>query len=1423
MKRFLLLFVLLAGRMVLFGQVNFTYDNMVGCGPMTVSFQGHVADSITVSSRIWYFGDGDSSLLENPVHVYTTPGNYTVYLNIWYESNGVVKYASASKSGFTVIAPKLDIGKDYLVCTAIDPDNKITIKNKLAPAGDTAWASYHWSTGDTTPTISVNTPQTYYVSYNACGETLEDSTNVYVSSSPMQLGITSAGWTNEDYRVAVSANIPFNRKAIKGYYVNWGDGYTQYWDANDVTDYTQFIRHYSYPQKDTYHIVLSTSLKEPNGYCDTTARYDQVVQPSLVKKPDWSNKDTVITSGDTLLVDAGNAIGYTSYKWFKNGEGPTGDTGRIKKITEPGRYRVLITMLGDVRTDTISVQVKEPTKPKAHIGFVNSVCNNVWLADSSTVTGAEIVYRFWSFGDYSYSSTVVNPTHVYTKNGSYEVRLVVTNNLGETDTAYRVIDMQANPEAKLGPDTTINQGSITLGTGNSPGSDFSYRWSTGDTSRTITVDRGGVYWVRVSASQCGTDAVAYDTIQVFPLDTVPVVWMDAGATFKRVGCSTYQFTDTTKVRGGHVTSWEWTFSDGTVDSTQNPVHTFSAAQAANYATLKVKSDFGDSAFVYYTLWVFTTPYVSLDTSDFVELKPEGTALGRYVLGPEYSYQYLWSTGDTTHTIIAKQPGTYWLRVTDNLCGGTSGSDTMHVIGNNNMSAAFNMDSIKCNGVYFSDRSTFASFPIVKWEWDFGDGAKDTVPNPIHKYAGNGAYNISLKVTSSSGYQDSTTSERRLQILPALNLGNDTTLAPGDSLMLNAEKPEASWFSTYLWSTGQTIPYIYVKAPGTYWVTLASCDVVLSDTIVISSTIPDTLSRPNAQFTANKLQCATVQFTDESTTPAGTTITYRQWNFGDNTTDTAINPLHTYSQRGTYAISLLVENSNGERDTAFTTVYFSPIAVNLGADTTLAAGDSLALDARRPEKLSDATYLWSTGDTTPVKIVFTPGNYWVNVTSCGTTVTDTIHISLTGTPPPDTGFLEAGLAIWQTACRTYQFTDTSKVTAGYISRRIWQFGDNTTDTLQNPVHIYGQSGTYIVKLLVEDNVGQQDSTSAILTINSVPVVNLGPDIDTLHPGGFVQLNAFYPAAVNYSFQWSTGDTTQSITVTQPGTYALKVTDRWCCTSAADTIIISAAIPAENPADIGTTTTVNASDSLTVTASFDHSFNNNNIFTIQLLQGTSTGGKKAGEQEGEVTNLATIAGTDPRIAVKVTIPDTIPCGQDYHVRIVSSSPADTTDWSAKFAVVNTPVAAVQQRGDSLFASKALTYQWYYNGAALTGATAAAIRAKVNGQYYVVVSNGGSCRSTSATVNMVITAVPDVNLGENIVRAFPNPTAGLVYIRFEKPLLKPVNVIVHDARGNTLYRKQVKDQLTAIDLGTLPKGVYYLELAGYGKQKAMRIILQ
>ena len=128
----------------------------------------------------------------------------------------------------------------------------------------------------------------------------------------------------------------------------------------------------------------------------------------------------------------------------------------------------------------------------------------------------------------------------------------------------------------------------------------------------------------------------------------------------------------------------------------------------------------------------------------------------------------------------------------------------------------------------------------------------------------------------------------------------------------------------------------------------------------------------------------------------------RWNFGDpasaaTNTSYFLKPLHTFSDTGTYQITLILY-AYCRTDTLRKTVHIAlPISgVYLGADTTLCAGESLPLGGNIPCQLP-ISYQWQNGDITAIYTVTQAGSYWQQVNAGGCLFSDTINVGYLNPP------------------------------------------------------------------------------------------------------------------------------------------------------------------------------------------------------------------------------------------------------------------------------------------------------------------------------------------------------------------------------------------------------------------------------------------
>jgi|GEM_PF-650326 len=72
----------------------------------------------------------------------------------------------------------------------------------------------------------------------------------------------------------------------------------------------------------------------------------------------------------------------------------------------------------------------------------------------------------------------------------------------------------------------------------------------------------------------------------------------------------------------------------------------------------------------------------------------------------------------------------------------------------------------------------------------------------------------------------------------------------------------------------------------------------------------------------------------------------------------------------------------------------------------------------------------------------------------------------------------------TACKSFDFKGTAFTNNNPIQKWQWSFGDNSTDTVQNPSHTYSAGGAYNVKLIVTDINGCRDSTEKVISPSGI---------------------------------------------------------------------------------------------------------------------------------------------------------------------------------------------------------------------------------------------------------------------------------------------------------------------------------------------------
>jgi len=199
-------------------------------------------------------------------------------------------------------------------------------------------------------------------------------------------------------------------------------------------------------------------------------------------------------------------------------------------------------------------------------------------------------------------------------------------------------------------------------------------------------------------------------------------------------------------------------------------------------------------------------------------------------------------------------------------------------------------------------------------WNFGDGITSREQNPTHIYATNGEYTVTLTVTNSFG-QDAKTLTGFIAVgdppvpdFSAAPLQGTIPLAVAFTGITNGTMSSWKWdFGDGSSADGQNPTHIYTN-PGLYTVTLSAANEFGMGHITKSGII-NAGAVPDAEFIAEIRQGyppLTVRFHDFS---SGSPLAWF-WDFGDGTTSTEKDPVHTYTKEGGYTAILQVANAFG---------------------------------------------------------------------------------------------------------------------------------------------------------------------------------------------------------------------------------------------------------------------------------------------------------------------------------------------------------------------------------------------------------------------------------------------------------------------------------------------------------------------------------
>lgn len=630
----------------------------------------------------------------------------------------------------------------------------------------------------------------------------------------------------------------------------------------------------------------------------------------------------------------------------------------------------------------------------------------------------------------------------------------------------------------------------------------------------------------------GLSAINYTYAQA------PVANFTASATS---GCAalTISFTDQST---GNPTNWNWEFSNGTLSNVQNPTVTFTLPGTYS-VKLVVQNAAGISQLerVNY-ITVSPSPTANFTANMRLSCAPAVINFTDLSTTPSGSITaWEWDFGDGTTSTLQNPSHTYntvgFYTVSLTVYSSTgckqlaSASNYIRVVGGIETDFEWALSS-SCRPPYTVSFQNISNGPgNISYSWDFGNSLTSTLTNPSTVYNAAGTYNVRLNAQSDLGCTGS--------IVKAVTINETITdfTAPANiclnqpvTFQNNSSSPplNSSWSFGDGTFSGQINPIKTFLAAGTYNVKVinqyANCTDSVTKTITVNS-------RPDVNFTADdSTSCQnpfTVQFTDLT---AGATSWL--WNFGDGNTSTLQNPSHQYTANGSYTVSLTATTSTGCSNTFVKPGYINIRPVSIGLNVPAGGCVPFTYTPQATIVTVDAivSYAWDLGEpgavsnqmNPPPHTYTNPGSYTISLTV--TTVTGCVQTTtipggvLTGVPPT-VNFSAA--PINGCASDTINFTNLSTTTPGAVVTYLWDFGDGGTSSLENPQHVFTDTGAVTVTLIVYNNRCPDSLKQNVQVLPPVALFNYTVDCITQQVT-FRDSSLADPAISPLTYLWQMGD-------------------------------------------------------------------------------------------------------------------------------------------------------------------------------------------------------------------------------------------------------------------------------------------------------------
>jgi gliding motility-associated-like protein len=1133
--------------------VDFTTINVKGCVPFNVTFTSNsTAGSGSIASYYWDYGDGSTQQGFGNVqpHTYLAPQLSTASLTV---TNSFGCHATVQKKDIVQVLPALTASfsaDKTMLCRESDP---VQFTNTSAGPGT---LTYAWDFGDGATSTDRNpshifnrkgifTVKLTVTSSEGCVITATQSGYINVATFSTDFAMPAAICADQSFLFQVISSPTPNSSVWEldnGAYTWHGDYFNYVFSAPGMHKVKLTNTYGTCVDSAVKNIEVKTSPTTTGFIADVTGQCGAPVAvnfrdttlnaASWAWNIDWGNTNQTNSTQQAFSYTYNQNRLYNVHLAVTNTSGCTKHVYKTVNLPYPG---VQIHMISSSQ---------DP----------NSPCGPVTAKFGSTATWHSITQFRWEFGDGG-TSTEAQPEYIFTKPGTWQIKLNYTTSGGCTGTAYyNSITVLQKPDADFksiyGTDICGNTPVIFQNLTPTPLTGVA--WYINDqyvgpgqfSSLSYRFQNEGKYTVKL----IGYSGLCTDTMEKVEYITVRPPFPDINFYNNTCDGTRGEITVTQSSRGAQ--TWKYSWGDGTTTTLNADHSTVSHTYTKTGAYLVILTTTNGSC-------------------------TNGDTIGAYVM----------------------LKNDIKLQADPTICTGMNMSYTISNLQANPFPDPF-------GGQYFFNR------------WEYEDGTPFTGTNGAYLVDRTPTFTSALSTPEATKQQlrvilnsNFFNCKDTTNFVPIKIVGSQAAFTVDDSRVCfntpvtfrDASVTSGSNIKTRYWNFGDgqtltttsqtTVTHTYTQ-PGTYYVWLQITDDNGCTSATPSYTRYITVTGPLASFTPSAVNVplnSMVSFYNTTMNNYDYNSTY-QWDFGDGNTSTMYSPSHTFAQAGTYTVRLKATNSVtgcSSEATHVVVVRNFNTAFNFNLSFITSKSCPPVLVRFNNTSVGYSRIVWDFGDGITVEnvgypshIYEKPGKYIITLYGYGPNGLKGTHIDSIVVQEPKASLAADDLE----GCIGNVVTLNAK--ADSTKSYTWDFGDGFVTTSPDSFfkHQYNTPGIYSPVLLIKDANGCSAfaSMNGKITIRPNPTVNITPDNPVVCLGQATQLQVTGGASYTWSPATGLSNSTASSTLASPVTttnYSVLVEDDIGCSSTGSVTVqvvtpVSVSAPPDMPVCAGNSVTIPA---------------------------------------------------------------------------------------------------------------------------------------------------------------------------------------------------------------------------------------------------------